>query len=277
MKVKGREIDMKFLGKVGNYIRDNGSTFAMIGSIVTLGMALYSAFKASKDVSDINEDYDAEVVNIENKGYSDDRKAKEIKDLKVNRNIKYVLAYKWALTFGGIAAGLIFLTKYLDGLTISGLTALAVANQEKLKSAIENAKKLMSDEQAEKFEELTLEDKVLRNFIGENGELKGFKVQNISKYAHGEIFVDTQDGYIFQIDRDDLIECLEWSKNYWARNHGISKEKHFSHMGIEHSGNRYEEWGPDNPFEATIGRRDILGMNVSTIEYKTNPRVVRKN
>ena len=284
MKFKGKDLDMKFLGKVGNYIRDNGSTFTMIGSLVTLGVALYAAFKASDEVAEINDNYKEDVKVIERSDYSDEEKTKELKDLKVNRNIHYILAYKWALLFGSGSAVLIFLTKYLDGLTISGLTALAIANQEKLKDMAKNAKELLGEENFEKLEEMTLEDKVLRNFVGENGEplavrLDGFKGGKAiaGNYTVHDLFVDSAEGYLFQMDKDVLLEHLEWAKNDCARNHGLTEERYFGHMLIPHvdEGGRYKKWTPEKPFEAKIVEKKIFGMTVQVIEYTHQPQIYK--
>ena len=165
MKFKDKAFDIKFLGKVGNFGRENGSTISMVGGIVTLVGALYAAFKASGEVADISETYVKKVKEIETSSLTIDEKAKEIKDAKAMRNIRYICAEKWTLLFGGTSAGLIFLTKYLDGIAISGLAAVAMAKQDELKSLAEKTKELFGEEKFKEIEEKTLEEKVLKNFV----------------------------------------------------------------------------------------------------------------
>ena len=111
----------------------------MVGAMVSLGLAIYSAFKASDDVSEAHKRYETRVAEI-NEDYSDDddvnysseEKEKLLKEAKATRNVAYILAYKLVILFGGSSLVLMALAKWLDGLAIAGLTTLVAKNQDKL-------------------------------------------------------------------------------------------------------------------------------------------------
>lgn len=273
--MKNNKFDLNFLTKIGNSLSANGSTLAVIGSIITLGGAIYAAFKASKEVANVEEDYAIELANVEGKGLSVDDKASEIKRIKTVRNVSYILAYKWVILCGGSSIALMLLSKYIDGMAITGLTALAASNQEKLKKFGENAKKIIGEDKFKEIENATLEEKILGNFTTKDGEPIGFRVP----FDHnGDLFVETQEGILFQMKRDELEEALTWLKDYCARNHELGKDKYFSHLGIPYDPkhkDKFEYWGPDNQFDAYIGQRTICGMTISTVEFRKNPRVRR--
>ena len=274
MKIKDKTIDMKFLGKIGNFVKENGSTLSMVGGLLTLVGALYCAFKASDEVSDIHEDYVKKVEEIERSDAPVDQKAKEIKDAKSMRNIKYVCAEKYTILFGAGSAGLIFLTKYLDGIAISGLAAVAMAKQEELKSLAEKTKELVGEEKFKEIEEKTLEDKILRNFVkeDENVALKPY-------HRGGKIFVDTNTGALFQMQEDDLKAVLDRAEDYCARNHYLYQDKFFSMLGIDPPKEpvpKVRRWGPENPFKAYIGTQTCYGATLKSIEYDYQPQPISK-
>lgn len=275
MNFQNKITDTKFIGKTLNFIRENGSTFSMIGSLIAFGITLYEAFKASDEVSEVNKKYVEKTKEIESSGLSVDEKAKEIKDLKSMRNIGYISAEKKPLIFGGITFGLIFLTKYLDGIAISGLAALAMSKQEELKNFTEKAKEMIGEDKVEEIKEQCLEDKILRNFVKEDGNvaLKPY-------HRGGKIFVDTNTGAIFQMDEDDLKAILERAEDYCARNHYLYQDKFFSMMGIDPPDEKQAKvrrWGPKNPFKASIGTRTSFGMTCSSIEYEYQPQPINAN
>lgn len=274
MTIKNKTIDMKFLGKVGHFVKENGSTLSMVGGLLTLVGALYCAFKASDEVSDIHEDYVKKVEEIERSDVTGDQKAKELKDAKSMRNIKYVCAEKYTILFGAGSAGLIFLTKYLDGIAISGLAAVAMAKQDELKSLADKTKELVGEEKFKEIEEKTLEEKILRNFVkeDENVALKPY-------HRGGTIFLDTNTGAIFQMNEDDLKEVFVRCEDYCARNHYLYQDKFFSMLGIEPPKEpitKVRRWGPENPFKAHIGTQKFFGATFKTIEYDYQPQPISK-
>lgn len=269
MKIKGKELNWKLIEKAGKFVSDNGSTLSMVGGILSLGLALYAAFKASQDVCDIREDYDEKVKEIQSEAVEGDNSREELKVLRTERNIRYFLAYKWVLLAGGTSAGLIFLTKYLDGLAISGLTAVAMSQQEKIKSLVERTKEVVGEEKFNEIQEKTFEDLVSENF-NINGE--PIAIQPVA--GSGEIFIDTDTGKIIQINRKDLLEAIKLGENYYARNHELYRHKWWGMFGLgAPEGSRNKCWGPKNPFKASLGTRTIYGCTFNTIEYENNPQM----
>lgn len=275
MNLKNKMSDMKFVGKITNFVKENGSTLSMVGGLICLGISLYEAFKASDEVSEIGKEYAKKIEEIERSTATGDEKAKQLKQAKSMRNLQYVSAEKWTLVFGGASAGLIFLTKYLDGIAISGLAALAMSKQEELKNFTEKAKEIIGEDKVEEIKEECLEDKILRNFVKEDGNvaLKPY-------HRGGKIFVDTNTGAIFQMDEEDLKAVLERAEDYCARNHYLYQDKFFSMMGVDPPDEKQAKvrrWGPDNPFKAKIGTRTAFGMTCSSIEYDYQPQPVNKH
>lgn len=263
------KFDFKFLDKAAKFVSDNGSTLSMIGGIATLAGALYAAFKASDEVSEIKEKYVADSEEIESRAISEDEKAKELKDLKSMRNIRLIFAEKWAIILGVTSGGLIFLTKYLDGLAITGLTALAVSQQDKIKSMAKNAKEMLGEEKFVEFENKNLDDLVRRNFFGDDGEPLALRMRP----GEGEVYVCTQTGALFQAQKRDIEAIIQNAESYCARNHELYEDKWFDMLGLapdrRPNDGKVRCWGPKNPFKAHIGRRELFNGNMSclSIEY----------
>ena len=269
MKIKGKEVNWKFIEKTGKFVSDNGSTLSMVGGIVSLGLALYAAFKASQDVCDIREDYDEKVKEIQSEAVEGDKSREELKVLRTERNIRYILAYKWVLLAGGASAGLIFLTKYLDGLAISGLTAVAMSQQEKIKSLVERTKEVVGEEKFNEIQEKTFEDLVAENF---NIDGEPIAIQPIA--GAGEIWIDGDTGKLIQIHRKDLEEAIKLGEKYYARNHEIYRHKWWGILGLEPpEGSRNKCWGPKNPFKASLTQQPIYGCVFNVIEYENNSQM----
>lgn len=194
-----------------------------------------------------------------------------MKILKKLRILEIIDAEKWTLLLGGTSAGLTFLTKYLDGLTIAGLTTLVATQQDKIKSMAKNAKEMLGEEKFKEFEDRNLDDLVMRNFVTETGEPKCMKAYD-GVYG-GECIVDTNTGVIFQIQKEDLLDAFKWGESECSRNHGLTQQKWESHLGLPPTTSSKERvWGPKNPFKAHIGERTIRGMTLSSIEYEYMPR-----
>ena len=269
MKLKDKIITMKAIEKIGRFVQENGTTLSMVGGILTLVGALYVAYKASDEVSDINRKYAEEVETVAESALTGEEKAKELKDLRIEKNIRIACAEKWAIALGGTSCGLIFLTKYLDGLAISGLTAVAMSQQDKIKSLVERTKEIVTPEQYQQIEEKTFDDLVTQNFVREG---QPFAIKPVA--GAGDIFIDTDTGAMFQMTKSDLEEAIRLAESYYARNHEIYRDKWWSMLGFEPpTGSRSKCWGPKNPFGAHIGTRNTHGITVQTIEYDYIPQM----
>ena len=185
------------------------------------------------------------------------------------RNLRYICAEKYTIILGVGSATGTFLSNYFNGITIAGLTALVAAKQDELKSLAENAKKIVGEEQFEKIKDLTLEDKVMRNFVDDDGR----RAVKTDPYA-GDLFIDTDTGVMFQISKSDLEAVLERAEDYCKRNHVLYRDKYFEMLGVEPPTNSKNQcWGPKNPFKAHIGNRTFHGMTIQSIEYEHIPKL----
>ena len=251
-----------FFGTVNTFLKENASTVSMAAGIACIIASLYSAFKASHDISEIHENYVKKVEEIQSEAISDDEKAIKIKEAKVNRNIRYILAYRFVGLFGGGAIGFSLLSKYLDGLTITGLTALAMSKEDEIKTFIKNGKEMLGEEKFKELEDKVLEDRIAQKFFGDGNAVR-------LSPRDGRLHVDTDSAVIFQINEKDLEEVLKNAEEYCARNHCLSQSKFLEMIGFANiePESREKWWGPNNMFKAHIGRRSYLGADIASIEY----------
>ena len=197
--MKEKLLNWQFLSKAEKYIKANGSTISMVGAMVSLGLAIYSAFKASDDISKAHTRYETMVAEI-NEDYSDDddvnysseEKERLLKEAKATRNVSYILAYKLVILFGGSSLVLMALAKWLDGLAIAGLTTLVAKNQDKLEKFMDNTKELIGEEKFQEIDNKTLEQLFLGNFT--DGP-----VAFDATIAEGQMFFDTETGIVFKM------------------------------------------------------------------------------
>ena len=261
-----RITDNKTVGMIGRILNENAPTLAIGGAIGTLVGALYAAFKASQEVSAVKEKYNQKVEEIASEAVSEAEKTVKMKEAKSERNVKYVMAYKWAGLCGAASIALMITSNALKGAKIAGLTTIAVAYQDKLKKVAENGKKMLGDEPWKQVEDQTLEDMISKNFFGEDGPY----ARKLSP-REGRLFIDTDSAFIFQINESDLKDVLIHAKEYY-QNHGkeLSQEKFFEMLGFIDipPGAREKYWGPNNEFEAWIGERKYLGATFPSIEFK---------
>lgn len=252
----------KFLGTIENFLKENASTVSMIGGIVCIIGAIYSAYKASEEVSEINEDYVEEKEKIDSEAISEGEKATKTKEIKTNRNIKLILAYKYVLLCGGGAIGLTLLTQYLNGITITGLTALAISKENQIKALLKNGKELVGEEKMKEIEDKSLEDLISEKFFGDS------TARRVSP-RNGHLVIDTDSATMFQINMNDLNDVLERAEEYCERNHGLSQHKFFEMLGFVETPTDAREkwWGPTKPFKAHISNRSYLGAQIPSIEY----------
>jgi len=253
-------------GNIGNIIKQNGSTISMLGSFLCLGGALYSAFKASHDVADIQDKYDSDVAKMRSEGQETPEKARE---LKGTRNIRYILAYKWAILFGMGAGVLTFTTHYLDGLAIGGLTTALALEKEKVKKIVENAKETFGDAPWKEVEEKSLEDLFSEKFFGENEP----KCKKLVQENGDMLVADLEEQELIQINYDDLHQVLEKAEEY-TKTHAISKAEFYTKfLGLPYNENPAKKsasvkfWGPDNPLKAHIGKINMFGCTIPSLIY----------
>lgn len=270
---KTKLMDNKTVGMVGRFLNENAPTLLIGGAIGTLIGALYAAFKASGEVSSVKETYDQKVKGIEAKGLSDDEKAKEIKDAKSDRNVKYILAYKWVGLLGIASISLMIGANAMNGAKIATLTTLAVANQDKLKKLAENGKKIVGEEPWKDIENKTLDDIISENFFGEDGP----KAKRIDP-KNGELFIlfnpDFSRATLFQSMEEDVRCGIENADRYYRNNGNLLGEDKFDEfLGFSPDPNTKSDlyWTPEQPFKVHIGTRECLGGTFKCLEYDISP------
>ena len=275
MNMKTKLSDAAVVGKIENYLNQNGPTLALFGGLIGLGCTLYAAFKASKSVVKVNEDYAKKEAEIASESISDDEKASKTKDLKLERNIKYVLAYKWAILAGFGSAGFMILCNYLNGAKIAGLTAALALSEDKLKKLVKNGKEMIGEEKFKDIENKTLEDLVRKNFMDDDGPII---IRPSEGKGDGDIYVDTLSGAQFQFHgtEDELKDVLNDCGDICFRHDGIPVSKYYNKLGIPTPPWVGGFWGPNAPFRATIGRRELFGATFKTIELAYMPTDPKK-
>ena len=272
MNIKKVKINSGMLENIGRFIKQNGSTLSMLGSFVCLGASLYAAFKASDDVTKIHDKYEADVSEMRAQGLETPEKAKE---LKVTRNIHYILAYKWVILLGLGAGGLTFLTHWLDGLAIGGLTTALALEKDRVQKFIKNGKETFGEVPWREFEDKTFEQIMSEKFFGED-EAKCKKLLE----ENGDMLVaDIEEEEIFQINYDDLKAVLDKAEQYTAT-HTMSKAEFYTKfLGLPYNENpakgstSVKYWGPGNQFKAHVGKINMYGCTMPTLMYD-NPSTV---
>lgn len=261
------KVDGKTIGAIEQFLNDNGPSVAIFGAVVLLAGSLYAAFRASGEVAKIKDEYDGKMQENAAEELSEPQKAIVAKDLRNERNIKYILAYKWALICGGSSVALMILSNVLSGAKIAGLTTAAALSQDKIKKLVENGKKIVGEEKWKDVEDKSLEDLVMQNFVTEDG-----RVALKPDLSAGDIFLDTDTGALIQINKQDLLAAIDHAEDYCNRNHGLYRDKWFEMLGVEYpTGSKVWCWGPKRPFKAWLGTRTICGMVVGSIEYEESP------
>lgn len=268
----------KLVGGIANFVSENASTLTMVGSIVTLGMSLYEAFKAAEAISKEKEESAGKIEKVQSEAISEPEKAAKIKEIKTERNFKYVFIYKWAIMFGILSAILMMITKWIDGMTIAGLTALGVRYQDKLKSFMNHTKEVVGEEKFKEIDDKTVEEKVLKNFFGEDGP----QARKFSPRLGNRLWVDAEEGIIFQMNLKDAQDTLDHAEDYFKRcgKNGFSQSKYLEMFGLSKEEirrqigqNRYTEkwWGPNAPFKPSIGTVTVMGATFPSIQFAYPP------
>lgn len=287
MSEKKKLFDSKIISTVWNFVGQNSATLAMAGSIICIGCALYAAFKASDDVSEANTKYAEEIEKIDSTASESPQnanlKVSQIKEAKMNRNLKYIYAYKWAILFGFGSAILTFLCNYWNGITIAGLTTALAIKDDKIKKLIENGRKLIGDDKFKEIENTVLESELeskgitkekLEELMAKNFEENGDEFALKPHRYLGQIFIETHDGILFQMNKSDLEKVIQNAEDYCIRNHGLNLYKFYDMLGIidkAPTGSKSVWWGPNNPFKVHIGRRYAFGILAESLEFDNLP------
>lgn len=295
--IKTKVSESTAVGKIENFLNENGPTVSMIGALIALGITIYEAFKASDKVSEIKQNYEEQVKQIEAKAVSEPEKSKsddnsskegiaeiadptviedqikqELKELKTYRNVLYILAYKWVIAGGSIAALLMFLCNYLNGAKIATVGAALALSEDKLKKTMKSAKEILPDDKVTELENKTLEKLVGKNFMDEKYGPVVIRPDRTT-VGIGDIYVDSYSGIQFQFrgTEKELLEVFDRATDYCYRCHGLPVAKFYSMLGIPTPPCAWGNWGPNRPFKAHLEERKICGATFKTIIYDYTP------
>lgn len=270
---KSKFMDNKTVGMVGRFLNENAPTLLIGGAIGTLVGALFAAFKASGEVSSIKDTYDQKVKRIKAEGLSEGEKTVKIKEAKSDRNVKYILAYKWVGLMGIASISLMIGANAMNGAKIATLTTLAVANQDKLKKLAENGKKMIGEEPWKDVENKTLDDIISENFFGKDGP----KAKRIDP-KNGELFIlfnpDFSRATLFQSMEEDVRCAIENAERCYRNNGNLLGEDKFDEfLGFVPDPSEKSDlyWTSEQPFKVHIESRDCLGGTFKCLKYDVSP------
>ena len=280
MKMKTK-IDIIHNGK--KLLDEYGPELACGGALVCLGMALYSAFKASKKVVEAEKDYQKEVEKIEQQEAAEDADVageahpKNVRKARIARDIDYVLAYKWALLFGGASAFLMILSRQLSGTKIAGLTAALCMSEDKLKKLGGKVKDIIGEDElnklkseirqeqaeaTEKKEDVPWKTETGKKSVGTYNPEGTKKVFDATAYA------------MYEFDTEGHI--LDWNAaamDYFAKHGELDYNKFRSLGGFEDCPLGYgTKWDKDNPYEGfTLEPMRYYDEWISAMVFKNEP------
>ena len=250
----------------------NAPTLATFGSIVGLGLTVYFMHKASKSAAKVETSYEETVEEIKNSGMTEEGEKEEITREKMNKYMRLVYIYRWALLSGVASAGFAVLSNYLNGRTIATITGLLALNQEKLKEYAKKGKEMLGDE---KFKEL--QDNVEQELFAkkvEKGELKVDKAApKIGKEEDGpdpgyERYYVPFWGEIYDIPSGRLKDAIAEAERLEYLNYNDWRGM----LGLDSCGAGYKFcWSQGNPFKAHIGYVNMGVGGMKAICYDNEP------
>ena len=262
----------KFFGGMSNFISQNIASLSMFGGLLCFGGALYAAYKASEGVHKINEDYKEEVQKIEAKGLSEGEKKAQMKDAKGHKITSILFLEKYAIGLAVVGAALEVYSNYANGLTITGLGALAATKQDEIKTWVKHTKENLAPEKFEEIKGKSLEELVSKNFTTDEGPVLWQTMRQLG----GSLYLDEANGKIFQFrgSDQDMEDILKGAKQYYEKFKTLEYEKFYGMIGLKLPDEYWKSgfvWGPNNPFAAHIERTDVLDANFKTIIFEHPP------
>ena len=295
--LKTKVTESTTVGRVENFLNENGPTVSMIGALIALGVTIYEAFRASEKVAKVKRDYEEQVAKVEaeplpappegtafcegseeaaaldaeiEKTLAD--KADRIKELKTYRNMLYILAYKWVLAGGTIASLLVFLCNYLRGRQLASAVAMLALSKDKIKNMTKSAREVLPEEKVTELENKTLEKLVDKNFYDDKYGPQIIR-PDTSTVGVGDIYVCGYSGTQFQFKgtEKELLEVLDRATDYCYRCHGLPVSKFYSMLGIPTPPWAWGTWGPNLPFKAHLEKQEIRGAIFKVIVYDYDP------
>lgn len=277
----------KFFSGLKKVLDTNAPTIATFGSIVGVGLTIFFMHRASSEATRAEDNYIKKHVDLVIKYATEEKpdgtlvvpaeKEKEFKEedthAKIDKYMRLVYIYRWALLSGIGSAGFAVLSNYLNGRTIAGLTTLLALNQDKLQKGCEKVKELVGED---KFKEL--QESVEKDILGEHIAREEIKPEKRKKdpaigKADGpeegltrfyipftDEFWDLPEGRVKDsIAEASRLEYLNW--NDFRNMNGYAS----CQIGYDYC------WDKDHPFKAHIGYVNVGAYGTKSIAFDNQP------
>lgn len=253
---------------------DHGPEILCGAAILNLGLMIVCAFRASKNVVEVKAEYEKTVKKAEDEAKAEERELTQVerRNLRINRDVQYVLAYKWVGLFGVLSSGCMIASNKISGSKIAGLTVALAASEDKIKKGLDKFKEKYGEEEFNR-----LKDDFRKEVLGEqiqNGDCP-FSESEINELApKGMVFFDTFVHSLIEIPETQVREAIDVAEDYICRNHCLNFNKWRGFLGLEDcpAGINFE-WNPMCPFNVEIGEMSFGSGKIKTIEYVNMPTV----
>lgn len=162
----------KIFSGLKNVLDTNAPTLATFGSILGVGLTIFFMHKASKQAAAVEEKYEEKAQYLEDQVTDGELSEDNLKDEKgharIEKYMRLVYIYRWALISGFGSAAFALLSNYLNGRTIAALTGFVALNNERLREYAKKGKEMLGEE---KFKEL--QDNVEKELFEKKTEKTG--------------------------------------------------------------------------------------------------------
>lgn len=275
----------KFFDGIKHSLDTNAPTIATFGSVFGVALTIFFMHKASKQAAKVEEKYEEDIKELEERkedeetSLSEEEFKSEKTRYKMDKYLRLIYIYRWALLSGIGSAGFAILSNYLNGRTIATITGLLALNNEKLKEYAKKGKEMIGED---KFKEL--QDNVEKELFGDKLNKDKVKTEKSKKS------VATKDEDVPWGDYEELVvpeydlrwqlpkglaksvidECNEWFKtdktaymdfNAFRRKLRLPSARGWSTL----------KWDHDNPFKAHVARDINFGDGAMTGIIFDNP------
>lgn len=279
----------KFFNGIKHALDTNAPTLATFGSILGIGLTIFFMHRASKSAVKVEERYEEEVNDIQEAigDTMDEEEAKEEKaHAKLNKYMRLVYIYRWALLSGIGSAGFAVLSNYLNGRTIATITGLLALNNEKLKEYAKKGKEMLGED---KFKEL--QENVEKEIFGkkvEKGDLKVEKSKAIKNddtpWDEIETYYIPWSGEMWQVPKPIMDEAIRRATGMFKKNSAGKVADKTAYLGYNTfrswcripAAPAYDiyYWDASNPFNGweTVANKDENGWTRS-IAFPNQPMV----
>lgn len=233
----------KFFSGIKHALDTNAPTLATFGSILGVGLTIFFMHRAGKSAVKVEERYEEEVNDIQEAigDTMDEEEAKEEKaHAKLNKYMRLVYIYRWALLSGIGSAGFAVLSNYLNGRTIATITGLLALNNEKLKEYAKKGKEMLGED---KFKEL--QENVEKEIFGKKVEKGDLKVEKSKAIKNDDApWDDVETYYIpwscetWEVPKPIMDEAIRRATSMFKRNSAGKVADKTAYLGY----NTFRSW-----------------------------------